>query len=73
MMEDFCYEVKDQRNRETLLDKIRGRGAFRRFKDQVQYMGIEQEWYSFRDERHKRIAIAWCNHHNLKYIEKTKD
>jgi hypothetical protein len=70
MMDNFSYEVKDQRNREVLFDAIRGRGAFRRFKDQVGYMGIEQDWYTFRDERYKEIAIAWCKNHNLKYIEK---
>ncbi|OPA80512.1 hypothetical protein BVG16_07235 [Paenibacillus selenitireducens] len=69
MMEDFCCEIKDQRNKEQLLDAIRGRGAFRRFKDQVHYLGIEQEWYAYRDERYKQIAIDWCKDYNLKYIE----
>ncbi|MDQ0193263.1 UPF0158 family protein [Paenibacillus wynnii] len=69
LLEDFCYEVKDLGNRETLFDAIRGRGAFRRFKDRVNEMGIEQEWYIFRDEQYKQIAINWCKDHNLKYIE----
>jgi len=36
IMEDFCYSVLDDRIRERLLEKIRGRGAFRHFKDAIQ-------------------------------------
>ncbi len=43
MMEDFCYALKNERQSETLLDAIRGRGAFRRFKDQVHFFEIEEE------------------------------
>jgi len=69
MMEDFCYELKNQRHKDTLLDAIRGKGAFRRFKDKVHYLGIEEEWYSFRDGRYKQTAIEWCNNHDVRYID----
>ncbi|WP_410511505.1 UPF0158 family protein [Paenibacillus sp. BR2-3] len=69
MMNDFCYEVDDQRRRDSLFEAIQGKGAFRRFKDKVNHLGIEQEWYAYRDRRYKQIAIDWCNDLNLKYIE----
>src|SRR6266566_5935333 len=36
IMERFCLSVDDDALREDLCDAIRGRGAFRRFKDRVQ-------------------------------------
>lgn len=69
IMESFSYELNNQRHKEALLDEIRGRGAFRRFKDKVNYFGIEQNWYTYRDEKYKEIAINWCKKHGLKYKE----
>jgi len=69
MMEDFCYQLSDQGQSDTLLDAIRGKGAFRRFKDEVNDLGIEKDWYAFRDERYKEIAIRWCNDWDVKYVE----
>ena len=69
MMENFCYELKNEEQQDGLLDAIRGRGAFRRFKDKVIYYGIEQEWYAFRDEQYKQVAINWCNDHEIQYRE----
>lgn len=45
MIEDFCYTVRNGRNKEILLNAISGRGAFGRFKDSVRNLGIEEEWY----------------------------
>jgi len=69
MMEDFCYTLTSQRDQDSLLDAIRGKGAFRRFKDLVGYIGIEKKWYAFRDDRYKQVAIDWCDAHNVKYVE----
>jgi hypothetical protein len=35
IMEEFCYSVVDEKIRRVLSDKIRGSGAFRRFKDAI--------------------------------------
>lgn len=69
MMEDFSYELTNQRQKNELLDAIRGRGAFRRFKDKVINLGIEQEWYVYRDKKYKEKAIEWCKDHELEYKE----
>lgn len=65
MMEKFCYSIDDKKHSETLLRAIQGSGAFRRFKDEVSYLGISEKWYLFRDECYKKKAIEWCN--NLEY------
>ena len=56
MMADFA----DRHHPSELHSAISGRGAFRRFKDAVRRMGLEQEWYQFRDAEYKRVAQEWC-------------
>ena len=70
IMEDFCFSVADDKIRGSLLDKIRGSGAFRRFKDAIQMNGIEEDWYSFRQEAFEKIAIDWLEDNKISY---TKD
>ncbi|MBO1511073.1 UPF0158 family protein [Metabacillus bambusae] len=69
IMEDFCLTISDQRKQDILLRSIKGKGAFRRFKDQIIDFEIEDHWYSYRDERFKEIAIKWCQDNNLNYID----
>ena len=69
IMEDFCQIVSDQQKQDTLLRAIKGKGAFRRFKDIVIEFQIEDQWYSYRDKRLKQIAIEWCQDNNVRYTE----
>lgn len=69
IMEDFCLIVSDQRKQDSLLRAIKGKGAFRRFKDKILDFEIEDQWYSYRNERFKQIAIEWCEDNNVKYTE----
>jgi hypothetical protein len=57
IMENFCLTVSDQRKRESLLRAIRSKGAFRRFKDKLSDFEMEEQWYSYRDDCFKQIAI----------------
>ena len=69
MMERFCLSVDDDDLRDDLCDAIRGRGAFRRFKDRVQAYGIAEAWYRYRDAALREIAVAWCETHGIPYTE----
>jgi hypothetical protein len=69
IMGDFCLTVRDERKQVILLGSIKGKGAFRRFKDKIIDFEIESQWYSYRDERFKQIAIEWCRDNDLTYIE----
>ena len=69
MMERFCLSVDDDDLRDDLCDAIRGRGAFRRFKDRVQAYGIAEAWYRYRDAALREIAVAWCEAHGIPYTE----
>ncbi|MED1470068.1 UPF0158 family protein [Bacillus salipaludis] len=69
IMENFCLTVSDQWKKESLLMAIKGKGAFRRFKDKIIDFEIEDEWYSYRGECFKQIAIEWCQENKINFIE----
>ncbi|MRH41688.1 hypothetical protein GH741_03255 [Aquibacillus halophilus] len=46
MMEKFSFNLTDKKQGDTLLNAINGKGAFRRFKDSVNQMGLDNQWYS---------------------------
>jgi len=69
IMERFCLSVDDEDLREDLCTAIRGRGAFRRFKDRMQLYGMAEAWYRYRDEALREIAVAWCEAHGIRYTE----
>lgn len=59
-MEDFIDTLSDRRLAERLSDAIRGRGAFRRFKDVLSRSPDEfTEWHAFSDERQRGRARFW--------------
>ncbi|MGD2158381.1 MAG: UPF0158 family protein [Anaerolineales bacterium] len=69
IMERFCYSVEDDKLRRRLLNSIRGRGAFRYFKDTIHEYGIVDDWYEYRERAFKRIAIEWLESHNIAYTD----
>lgn len=69
MMENFAYTLDDQHKTEKLLIALQGKGAFRRFKDTVIFLEIENDWYRYRDEQYKQFTIAWCKSNGIN-IEK---
>ena len=69
IMERFCLSVADEKISNVLLSKIRGSGAFHRFKDTIYQYGIEEEWFKYRDEEYKEIAISWLKSHGFDYID----
>jgi hypothetical protein len=69
IMENFCLTVSDQSKQESLLRAIKEKGAFRRFKDKIIDFEMEEQWYSYRDECFKQIAIEWCQENKINFIK----
>ena len=69
IMERFCSSVDDEDMRVNLFNAIRGRGAFRYFKDKIHEYGITEDWYKYRDAALREIAVAWCEEHGISYTE----
>lgn len=60
MMEYFTENVEDKKIAALLLNNLKGKGAFRRFKDAVILLGIDEQWYKFKDKQYREFAIQWC-------------
>ncbi len=69
IMRDFAQSLEDADAREDLLDALHGRGAFRRFKDAVYRLGLEQDWFAYQARALQDIARAWCEEHSIPYTE----
>jgi len=68
VMERFCWSLDDAKLQDKLLAYLRGRGAFRRFKDGIHEAGIEQLWYDYRDQALMDLAAAFLEEEGIPYI-----
>lgn len=69
MMEEFVENLSENKIKIELSDAIQGRGAFRRFKDTLHYLGLEQKWYKFRNDLYEETARKWCEKNGIEIIE----
>jgi hypothetical protein len=60
-MADFSEGISDETAARRLGRAIRGRGAFRRFKDELyeEYPDLVAVWHAFRGARAERRAVEW--------------
>ena len=68
IMERFCLSLSDEELQDELLYAIRGSGAFRRFKDAIYRKEIQDDWYRFRDESIKDIAIDFLESEGIAWL-----
>ena len=68
IMSDFADTVSDERKNELLNIALEGKGAFRRFKDTLRYVDLENEWYAFKRKAFIKIAKEWCEDNDIEYI-----
>jgi catechol 2,3-dioxygenase-like lactoylglutathione lyase family enzyme len=60
VMADFVEEVPDPRMRERLETAIAGKGAFRRFKDELyRDPDVREKWFTFEQARKRQWAEEW--------------
>jgi hypothetical protein len=72
IMRRFCDNVEDDRLSKHLLDTIRGRGAFRRFKDELDRNGMLDRWFDFKYEALRGQAVAWCIENDIPFTQPAK-
>jgi hypothetical protein len=71
LMEDFIDTLDNERLARLLEKSIRGRGAFRRFKDVLlDYPEEEARWFKYRDGRVKELVREWLDEIGVTPIEK---
>jgi hypothetical protein len=67
IMEQFCRTVAEPELRDELLSAIRGRGAFRHFKDVVYRSGIERRWFQYKRAALAQIVMDWLDENAVAY------
>lgn len=67
VMERFIHSLDDQdeNTREMLLNAIQGSGAFGRFKDAVQRIGLLDRWYEYRNRAQREQSLNWLQDRGL--------
>lgn len=69
-MELFIDEIKDPVIQNLASQTIKGSGAFRRFKDFIRaYLNLEQEWYTWKDDRSQSRAWDWLEEEGLVLVK----
>lgn len=59
-MERFIGTVTDADSANQLWRAIKGKGAFRYFKDTAHRLGVIEDWYRYRDETMNRFMLDWA-------------
>ena len=70
IMERFCLSIDDSEISDTLYSLIKGSGAFQRFKNAIHKFDISDDWYKYRDNALKEIAIEWCQENGIEFDDK---
>lgn len=71
-MEKFIRSLPDETIAEQLWRAIKGKGAFRYFKDTLHRLGIEQQWYEYRENAMKEFVIAWAESNGIAWVDDLK-
>ena len=67
IMQDFIYHISNDSLRNELFNATRGKGAFYRFREIIDYRNITNDWYKFQDDEYKKIAEEWCIDNKIEY------
>ncbi len=69
IMEKFCLSLNDDEMSDNLYSLIKGSGAFGRFKNAIHEYDIADDWYKYRNDALKEIAIEWCQEKGIEFDE----
>ncbi len=65
-MEDFIGTVEERHLRETLVEAIEEKGAFRRFREVlVSYPLEEERWFTLKDDHARDTITAWLQKNDI--------
>lgn len=68
-MERFALSQGTEPIQDQLWQALKGKGAFRRFKDTAARLGLLDQWFTYRNEAMKKFIRAWATRHGIKTAE----
>jgi len=72
-MERFIGTVDGAEAAEQLWRAIKGKGAFRYFRDTAQRLGLLERWFQYRDRALKEFVVAWAEANDVLYEDDIKN
>ena len=66
-MECFIETLEDEEAARALWRAIKGKGAFRYFKDTADRLGLLDRWFRYRDGAMKEFVISWAEANNIPF------
>ncbi|MGU7929932.1 UPF0158 family protein [Streptococcus suis] len=67
-MERYVYHLPEGDLSDRLSRAIRGRGAFRRFKNELERCDRLEEWYAFETQCYKELVLEWCQENKIAIV-----
>jgi hypothetical protein len=67
VMEELIHSIDDDEAADQLWRAIKGRGAFRIFKDTLHRLGMQQSWYDYLEEAQREFVIEWAKENNVPF------
>jgi uncharacterized protein UPF0158 len=67
IMEEFSRKYPDSRVSATLLEAIKGKGAFRNFNDLISKLKLQDKWNQFQYQAHEGMAVDWLEANGIPY------
>lgn len=71
-MERFIGTLEDSEKAKQLWCAIKGKGAFRYFKDTAHRLGLLEQWYEYRDNAMKEFALEWAGANEVQVVDDTR-
>lgn len=68
-MERFIWTVDDNDAAEQLWRAIKGKGAFRYFKDTAHRLGLLEDWYQYREAAMKEFVTEWAEANKIQVVD----
>ncbi|HGK7343872.1 TPA: hypothetical protein ACJ51Y_000290 [Streptococcus suis] len=68
-MELYISDLTDGDLSDRLSRAIRGRGAFRRFKNELERCDRLEDWYVFETQCYKELVLDWCQENEIAIVD----
>lgn len=69
LMEKFSLSLANRKTSEILYASLQGRGAFRRFRNALRRLNLTDQWYAYKEDAVRQIAIDWCERNRISFKE----
>ena len=73
IMQRFIWSLEDDETRQELENLIQGSGAFRRFRDAMDRYDVRNNWWTFKKNAIKRIAVDFLDTEGITWTEGKPD